>query len=164
MKPLKFGTRFEVVVSAGLVVEIYGILEEWLDQLAKNSERGVVDGEKAVFAIAVKIITTLADQFLVEPSKPDSVTSAVSFSHSCCRSSSVAVGHNPRYGPVYRCGHCKNYWAINSNRLWEEVNDGPTDPDMGLSQVFFGSGELGLGNALALGSQFGAMLLQVDLG
>jgi hypothetical protein len=169
MNPLKFGTKFEVVVSAGLIVEIYELLEQAMDQLAQNAERGVIDSEKAIFAIAVKIIATLANQFTaVSIEKPalNELTDAVIFSNTCCRSNSVTVGHNPRHGPVYRCGHCKSYWAINSNRLWQAVDEpfNPADPGMGLSQVFFGSGELGLGNALALGSQFGTLLLGVDLG
>jgi hypothetical protein len=168
VKPIKFGSRIEATITAALIIGIYEILVARLDQRDHRRELGIAEDEKATFLLALEIIASLAATSETEavqsmPSNPPMLQKH-EFSMPCCKDHSVIVGHNPRHGAVYRCNHCKNYWAINSNRLWIDINDPVTDPGMGLSQVFFGPGELGLANALVIGSQFGSLLLGVDLG
>jgi hypothetical protein len=83
-----------------------------------------------------------------------------------CTTNSVVVGSDKKYGSLYRCKVCHEYWVIQSDRLWEDEIIDPEDelirhegiPE-GYSPVFRGRGELGLANSILIGSTVDCRIL-----
>jgi hypothetical protein len=89
-------------------------------------------------------------------------------SHSCTTNSAI-VGADKKHGSLYRCKICRQYWAIQSDRLWEdEVLD--LDEELieyegipqGYSPVFRGPGEMGLASSVLFGNTISEKILKED--
>ena len=89
-------------------------------------------------------------------------------SHSCT-TNSVIVGADKKHGPLNRCKICRQYWLIQSNRLWEDEVPDPDEqlikhegvPD-GYSPVFRGPGEMGLASSILFGNRISEKILEED--